>query len=161
MVEETDLPSAASIEEALKGWGSEIEEETKKKTKLRDPEKRKTFDICTPNDAKDKIIYILETTGDKKASEDEIRSLMDTVIHSCVTGSAKGAETVSKPKRKMSGWNCFLRWCSKKTERGFQECMTDESFKDKTYKEMKEFWNLKASEGCNVDKIGELKDIKE
>jgi len=52
-------------------------------------------------------------------------------------------------KRKLSGWNCFLKTCVK-TGMGanLHECLTNDDLKNREYKSKKDYWNEKAKEGC-------------
>lgn len=67
-----------------------------------------------------------------------------------------------KPKRKrpLTGWNCYLKWCAKKTERSFPECLTDEKLKSTVYHIHKPKWNELAKQDCPLEGITFPKQTK-
>lgn len=53
----------------------------------------------------------------------------------------------SKKKRKMSGWNCYLKKCSE-GGMSFPECMSDKPRKSQEYEPKKDYWKELAEKGC-------------
>lgn len=157
----------ASLFEAIQESGKRKERtpppQKPTQNKGRKPSSKKAFDYCDPNDLTEEIIYILETTGDGVAQEDEVRKLLSAMASSCIVGASKGVKEVSKPKKRaMSGWNCYLKWCKDQSYQGkeldFQTCMKSSesnyagtighAFREKEYNNKKDYWKEKAEKGC-------------
>ena len=68
---------------------------------------------------------------------------LDEMMKQCSAGSK------SKGTRKMSGWQCYLKHCSQ--EKSFQECIGDNSRKEKEYIPNKEFYSIEAENGCSLE----------
>lgn len=84
---------------------------------------------------------------------DYIKNVIDDCVVCPTVPIHQTKSEPTKRKRKLSGWNCYLRWCSKKTDKSFPECMKDADLKNVVYKQNKPQWNEYASEGCDVSTI--------
>lgn len=93
-------------------------------------------------------LFQLKNVRSHKAKIELLEGLMNDCAKSRMkkiksTGSGKGT------KRKMSGYNCFMKKCAKDTG-DFQKCLTDKGWA-KLSNEQKNKYNNMAMEGCNID----------
>jgi len=73
----------------------------------------------------------------------EKHKFLQEQIDNCASGSKK-----TKTKRKMSGWNCYLKHCANQNDMDFPKCMQDKKRKEKEYIPNKEFYDFEANNGC-------------
>lgn len=109
-----------------------------------EPKKRTEFKPCDPYWIRKEFKYLIQHAP-KKNQEEYARGL----ISSCAQGAVKGAAIAVKPKRAMTGWNCYLKTCATEDNGlNFPACMQDKGRKESKYTPKKEEWNERAKQGC-------------
>ncbi|MCP4762582.1 MAG: hypothetical protein GY870_12450 [archaeon] len=119
------------------------------------PSVRSDFDTCSPKYIRKTLKYMPKT---KPAQEKYIGEMLN--ICTITKATAVQAIKETKTKRKMSGWNCYLRMCAQEPNMTFPKCMKDEPRKKKLYFGQKELWNDLAGKACPITKVTE-KNIDE
>lgn len=76
--------------------------------------------------------------------------LIEDLINQCAAKKSKGEGKVSKKsgKKRMSGYNCYMKECAKKTG-NFSQCLTDKGWAGLPDNKKKDY-NKMALEGCDI-----------
>lgn len=84
-------------------------------------------------------------------SHKEKIQVLEELMKGCADEQLKTSRKSGKTgkKRKMSGYNCFMKQCAKNTG-DFQKCLTNKGWADLS-EEQKEKYNNKAIEGCPLE----------
>lgn len=79
------------------------------------------------------------------------KKFLEETIDTCAKKKLKKeGQSISKTKgkRKMSGYNCFMKTCASQPNKDFQQCLTEKGWANLSDSE-KEKYNKMAQEGCD------------
>ena len=98
-------------------------------------------DPCNSNLILNKLKTVRLWTDKKKFIDDSINKCLEIKVK-----TMKKQNKGTKTKRKMSGYNCFMKKCAK--DKNFQACLQDKGW-NKLTSDQKAKYNNMATEGCN------------